>query len=50
MISFITRSIAIVVVGGIADLIGLENMYLVCAVIGLMSLPFLFKLKDSPHK
>lgn len=50
MISFITRSIAIVVVGGIADLIGLEKMYLVCAVIGLMGLPFVFKLKDSPNK
>ena len=46
MISFITRSIAIVVVGGIADIIGLENMYLTCAFIGLMGLPFILKLKD----
>lgn len=46
MISFITRSIAIVMVGGIADIIGLEKMYLVCAFIGLMGLPFILKLKD----
>lgn len=50
MISFITRSIAIVLVGGIADLIGLDNMYLVCAGIGLMGLPFVLNLKDSPNK
>ena len=46
MVSFVVRSIAIVVVGGIADLIGLEKMYLVCAFIGVMGLPFILKLKD----
>lgn len=46
MISFLTRSLAIVLVGGIADLTSLSTMYLICAAMGLLALPFLRQLKD----
>ena len=44
MISFIARSAVVVVVGFIADRIGLQATYLISAAMGLVGIPFIFKL------
>ncbi|MGB5750008.1 MAG: MFS transporter [Desulfobacterales bacterium] len=44
MISFIARSAVVVVVGFIADRIGLNTTYLISAAIGLIGLPFVLML------
>ena len=44
MISFIARSAVVVVVGFIADRIGLQTTYLISAAMGLIGIPFIFKL------
>ncbi len=44
MISFIARSAVVVVVGFIADRIGLQAAYLISAAMGLIGIPFLFLL------
>ncbi len=41
MVSFVTRAVTVVLVGIIGDFTGLANMYLICAAIGLLALPFL---------
>jgi FSR family fosmidomycin resistance protein-like MFS transporter len=46
MISFIARSAVVVVVGFIADRIGLKNTYLICAAIGLIGIPFVLMLPN----
>ena len=44
MISFIARSAVVVVVGFIADRIGLQTTYLISAAMGLVGIPFIFRL------
>ena len=44
MISFIARSAVVVVIGFIADHIGLRATYLISAAMGLIGIPFVFKL------
>ena len=44
MVSFMARSAIIVVVGFIADLIGLHATYLFSAALGLLSIPFILML------
>ena len=44
MISFIARSAVVVVVGIIADRIGLQATYLISAAMGLVGIPFIFRL------
>jgi MFS transporter, FSR family, fosmidomycin resistance protein len=44
MISFIARSAVVVVVGFTADRIGLQATYLICAAVGLIGIPFIFRL------
>ena len=44
MISFAVRSIAVLLAGIIGDLAGLENMFIVSAVIGFTAIPFLLRL------
>ena len=44
MISFIARSAVVVVVGFIADHIGLRTTYFISATIGLISIPFIMSL------
>ena len=44
MISFIARSAVVVVVGFIADRIGLQATYLIAATMGLVGIPFIFRL------
>ncbi|WP_240910026.1 MFS transporter [Desulfopila sp. IMCC35008] len=45
MISFIARSAVVVLVGFSADLIGLEQTYLLCGLIGLAGIPFVLTLR-----
>lgn len=47
MVSFVTRSVTVVIIGLIGDLAGLGNMYLASAGIGLLALPFVFKIPDK---
>ncbi|MCK5515254.1 MAG: MFS transporter [Desulfobulbaceae bacterium] len=44
MISFLARSAIVVLIGFVADQLGLEQTYLLCAVIGFLGIPFVFKL------
>lgn len=44
MTSFAARSIAVVIAGIIGDVAGLENMFIVSALIGFCAIPFLLKL------
>jgi FSR family fosmidomycin resistance protein-like MFS transporter len=45
MISFLARSAVVVLVGYVADLVGLEKTFVLCGVIGLGGIPFVFGLK-----
>ncbi|MCP3943028.1 MAG: MFS transporter [Desulfobacteraceae bacterium] len=45
MASFTTRSFVVVIVGAIGDFAGLENMFIISALIGFTALPFLMKLE-----
>ncbi|HKL00523.1 MAG TPA: MFS transporter [Desulfotignum sp.] len=49
MVSFSVRSLAVVVVGGIGDAAGMENMFAVSALAGFFALPFLIKLSDRSN-
>ncbi len=44
MISFLARSAVVVLIGFIADQIGLKSTYIFCALIGFMGIPFVLKL------
>jgi FSR family fosmidomycin resistance protein-like MFS transporter len=43
-LNFGVRSIVVVVVGGLADRVGMRDAFLVCAVVGLAGTPFIFWL------
>jgi FSR family fosmidomycin resistance protein-like MFS transporter len=45
MVSFAARSFAVVIVGAIGDVAGLENMFAISALVGFMAIPFLLKLE-----
>ena len=47
MVSFTARSSVVVVVGFCADLIGLQNTYLLSALLGLVGIPFIFLLPEN---
>jgi FSR family fosmidomycin resistance protein-like MFS transporter len=44
MISFLARSAVVVLVGFVADQIGLEKTYILCAALGFMGIPFVLKI------
>ncbi len=44
MISFLARSAIVVLIGFVADHLGLEKTYILCAVVGFLGIPFVFKL------
>ena len=46
MTSFAVRAAAVFFAGIIGDIAGLENMFIICAVIGFFAVPFLLKLKN----
>jgi len=45
MVSFIARSAVVVIVGLVADTVGLETTYVICGVIGLAGIPLAITLK-----
>jgi len=45
MVSFAVRAFAVVIVGAIGDAAGLENMFIISALIGFTAIPFLLKLE-----
>lgn len=47
MVSFAVRSLAVVVVGAIGDVLGLDNMFIISAVCGFAAIPFLLQLKST---
>jgi len=47
MISFLARSAVVVLIGFVADQLGLERTYMLCAVVGFLGIPFVFKLPGS---
>lgn len=46
MVSFSLRALAVTVVGVIGDFAGLEMMFVISALAGVLAIPFLLKLKD----
>ena len=46
MISFMSRSAVVVLVGFIADFIGLKSTYIISALMGLIAIPFVLKLPN----
>ncbi|MEJ2095703.1 MAG: MFS transporter, partial [Deltaproteobacteria bacterium] len=44
MVSFLARSAVVVIVGFVADMIGLQTTYYVSAAMGLIGIPFVFML------
>ncbi len=47
MISFLARSAVVVLIGLVADQIGLEKTYVLCAAIGFLGIPLVFKLPGN---
>ncbi|SHO44509.1 MFS transporter [Desulfopila aestuarii] len=47
MISFLARSAVVVLVGFVADMLGLEKTYVICGVIGLAGIPFVVRIGSS---
>jgi len=47
MVSFICRSAVVVLVGFVADTVGLETTYLICGAIGLLGIPLAVMLKPA---
>ncbi|NOR26342.1 MAG: MFS transporter [Desulforhopalus sp.] len=45
MISFLARSAVVVLVGFVADQIGLEKTYILCATVGFLGIPFVLKIE-----
>lgn len=47
MISFLARSAVVVLVGFVADQIGLEKTYTLCAIVGFLGIPFVLTIKKG---
>jgi FSR family fosmidomycin resistance protein-like MFS transporter len=55
MVSFLARSAVVVLVGFVADLLGLKTTFTICGVIGLAGIPLVFcikslKIKEEQHE
>ena len=50
MVSFLARSAVVVLVGFVADLVGLETTFVICGVIGLSGIPLVFCIKSQKMK
>ena len=48
MISFLARSAVVVLVGFVADIVGLEKTFVICGVIGFTGIPFVLRIKTAP--
>ncbi|PHR27468.1 MAG: MFS transporter [Desulfotalea sp.] len=50
MISFLSRSAVVVLVGFVADKVGLETTFVICGVIGLAGIPLAFTLNSKERE
>jgi MFS transporter, FSR family, fosmidomycin resistance protein len=50
MVSFLARSAVVVLVGFVADLLGLKTTFTICGVIGLAGIPLVFCIKSLKTK
>ena len=48
MISFLARSAVVVLVGFVADIVGLEKTFVICGLIGFTGIPFVLRIKSAP--
>jgi len=46
MISFLARSAVVVLVGFVADLLGLERTFIICGLIGMTAIPFVLAIES----
>lgn len=49
MISFLARSAVVVLVGFVADIVGLETTFVICGMIGLAGIPFVYTIKPDAN-
>jgi FSR family fosmidomycin resistance protein-like MFS transporter len=47
MISFLARSAVVVLIGFVADHVGLEKTYVFCSLVGFLGIPFVLALPDD---
>lgn len=47
MVSFLVRSVAVVLAGAVGDVAGMEKMFLVSALVGLLAIPILMKFDPT---
>ncbi len=47
MVNFLARSAVVVIVGFVADLMGLEETFILCGIIGLAAIPFVLALDPA---
>ncbi|MGI9537825.1 MAG: MFS transporter [Desulfocapsaceae bacterium] len=47
MISFLARSAVVVLVGFVADLLGLEQTFILCGLIGMTAIPFVLAIESA---
>ncbi len=49
MISFLARSAVVVIVGFVADQVGLDTTYIICGIVGLCGIPFVLRLETAQN-
>ena len=49
MISFLARSAVVVLVGFVADLLGLEQTFIICGLIGMTAIPFVLAIERGKN-
>lgn len=49
MISFLARSAVVVIVGFVADIVGLEKTFVLCGLIGILGIPMVFTLGPKSY-
>ena len=49
-LNFVGRAVAVVLVGALADVVGMRQAFLVCAGVGILGTPFVFRLTRGPKR
>jgi FSR family fosmidomycin resistance protein-like MFS transporter len=47
MMSFLARSAVVVLVGFVADLMGLEKTFILCGFVGMTAIPFVLAIESD---
>lgn len=48
-LNFVARAVAVVLVGALADVVGMRQAFITCAVLGLVGMPFVLRLSTKPR-